>query len=58
MGAGSVALAPVPVAACKTRTATARVSGSSTAVLSMEAVLDSGIAFATTEATCPGPVPF
>ncbi len=58
MGAASVALAPVPVAACKTRTATARVSGSYTAVLSMEAVLDSGIAFATTEGTCLGPPPF
>jgi hypothetical protein len=58
MGAGSVALAPVPIAACKTRTAIALVLGSNSAALSMQAVLDSGIAFATTEGTCSSPPPF
>ncbi len=54
MGEGSVALVPVPVAACKTRKALAHVYpwSNDSAKLNMHAVLDNGIASATTDATC------
>jgi hypothetical protein len=59
MGESVVALAPVSIAACTTRKATAQVYGGSySAVLSMQAVLDNAIASATTEGTCLAPPPF
>jgi hypothetical protein len=58
MGQSSVALAPVPLAACETRKAAAVVVPGSnfTASLSMHAVLD-GAVTTTTDGTCSNPPP-
>jgi hypothetical protein len=57
MGESSVALGPVPLAACETRKAVAKVSGSTSATLSTHAVLDDGTVFATTDGSCYDPPP-
>ena len=57
MGKSGVALAPVPVPACKTRKAIAHVYGGSSAVLSIQAVLENEIASVTVEGTCFNPPP-
>jgi hypothetical protein len=57
MGEGGFALAPVPIAACTTRKAVALVLGSTSATLTMKAILadGNGSAIATTDGTCSSP---
>ena len=52
MGQSSVVLAPVPVVACSTRKAMARVSGSFSMKLSLHAALDEGSFSATADGVC------
>jgi hypothetical protein len=57
MGVPSLTLLPVPIEACKTRKAAAKVDGPNDAKLSIHAVLEDGTPFTTTDVICFNPPP-